>query len=176
MSTEILPHNIPALSQEARDSNSIRIPYSPLRFWRGYPSCEMMNNGLKRWKILLLLYTKEINKLWNCFLSSSGYSKMGKKANMVGFLKAINDADTDSQIAIFLQILAHCVMGFFSDYTMYDVHFSLQDTIQSWFCIRGKKIWKQCTYVQCRIHKWSVKLTMLLLFVLICRLINFLIS
>ena len=64
----------------------------------------------------------------------------GKNANMVGFLKAINDADTDSQIAIFLQILAHCVMGFFSDYTMYDVHFSLQDTIQSWFCIRGKKI------------------------------------
>ena len=32
---------------------------------------------------------------------------------MVGFLKAINDADTNSQIAIFLQILAHCVMGFF---------------------------------------------------------------
>ena len=66
--------------------------------------------------------------------------KWRKNANMVGFLKAINDADTDSQIAIFLQILAHCVMGFFSDYTMYDVHFSLQDTIQSWFCIRGKKI------------------------------------
>ena len=87
MSTEILPHNIPALSQEARDSNSIRIPYSPLRFWRGYPSCEMMNNGLKRWKILLLLYTKEINKLWNCFLSSSGYSNMGKKCKYGWFFK-----------------------------------------------------------------------------------------
>ena len=64
-------------------------------------------------KPLLILYTEEINKFWNCFLSSSGYSDGEKmQINMVDF-KAINDADTDSQIAIFLQILAHCVMGFF---------------------------------------------------------------
>ena len=38
---------------------------------------------------------------------------MGKKCKYGWFLKGINDDDTDYQIAIFLQILAHCVMVFF---------------------------------------------------------------
>ena len=106
----------------------------------------MMNNGLKRWKILLLLYTKEINKLWNCFLSSSGYSNMGKKCKYGWFFKGHQWCWYRFPNCNFPPDFGPLCNGFFSDYTMYDVHFSPQDTIQSWFCIRGKKIWKQCTY------------------------------
>ena len=175
MSTEILPHNIPALSQEDRDSNSIRIPYSPLRFWRGYPSCEMMNNGLKRWKILLLLYTKEINKLWNCFLSSSGYSKMGKKCKYGWFFKGHQWCWYRFPNCNFPPDFGPLCNGFF--FRLYHVRCAFFSTRHHTILVLYQRQKNMKTmYVQCRIHKWSVNLTMLLLFVLICRLINFLIS
>ena len=65
--------------------------------------------------------------------------------NMVDF-KAINDADTDSQIAIFLQILAHCVMVFFQIIPCTMCIFLYKTPYNLGFVSEAKKIWKQCTY------------------------------
>ena len=70
---------------------------------------------------------------------------------MVGFLKAINDADTDSQIAIFLQILAHCVMGFF--FRLYHVRCAFFSTRHHTILVLYQRQKNMKTmYVQCRIH------------------------
>ena len=128
-------------------------------------------------KPLLILYTEEINKFWNCFLSSSGYSNMGKKCKYGWFFKGHQWCWYRFPNCNFPPDFGPLCNGFF--FRLYHVRCAFFSTRPHTILVlyQKQKNMKTMKYVQCRIHKWSVKLTMFLLFVLIiCRLINFLIS